>query len=205
MPNYKLNILFNSKDVATVFDAGQNVVLLKKTSTGNSVAWVTFQPFESNYVSWNDNYAIYASNSELKSGATIDKLSEVSAVSKQLYTFNKGTFDPPESNSDIQEGQYAIEHKMAGYDTLIFGLTQEAKCNGVLVSGSPINASIVPLNQSAKFTPYEIVTVYLEADITNGTVVTNVISNSLDVTFGGDTTEATIQYDSSIGGFKQIK
>jgi hypothetical protein len=204
MPNYKLNVLFSSKDVGTIFDASEKVVLLKKASAGTPVAWVTFQPFEQNYISWTEEYAIYASNKQIQSGATIDKLSEVASIPKQLYTFNRGTFAPPVSGTDFQDGQYVTTNKMNGYDTLVFGLAQEVECNGNIIPGSPINAAIVPLNQTAKFTPYETITIFLEANINNGTVVTDIISTSLDVTFGGSITEITVQYDSSIGGFKQI-
>lgn len=204
MPTYKLNVIFDSQCVKTVYDAGEKVVLLKKASAGTPIAWVTFNPFEQNYITWNENYAIYSSNVEVKSGATIKKLSEVSAVPKQLYEFDKGTFGSPASLPDGQEGQYAVLNKMNGYSTLVFGLAQEVECNGVLIPGSPINAATVPLNHTAKFTPYEVVTVFLEGEASNGTVITDVVSKSLDVTFGGDVTEITIQYDPGIGGFKKL-
>ncbi|MBD7912206.1 MULTISPECIES: hypothetical protein [Clostridium] len=203
MPNYRLNLSINSVDIKTIYDAQEKIVILKKTSSGFPIAWVTFLPFEGNYVSWEENYSLYASNTEIQAGATIVKLSEVAATPKQLYKFNKGTFDLPETFPGAEEGQYIASNKMNSFNSLVFGLAQKVEFNGNSIPGSPINASIVPLNQIVKFTPYEQIVVFLQSRVTTGSVITEIDSQPLEITFGGSITTIDVVYDSSIGGFKQ--
>jgi hypothetical protein len=76
MSKYRLNINLEGVDLDTIYEAKQQVVIVKHTAECKSaVAWVSFRPFERNTIDWETTFAIYASSGETQNGATISKLS----------------------------------------------------------------------------------------------------------------------------------
>lgn len=76
----------------------KRVVLVKENGETNfsqatefvdDVAWVTFQPWEINNVTWKEEYFVYASDVEKQSGAVIEKASYEEAEPKtKMYKFD---------------------------------------------------------------------------------------------------------------------
>ena len=60
--NYKLNIDISPTDLEAISGANERIVIAKPV-TGNTpnVAWVAFDPFQSNKITWEPSYVIYTS------------------------------------------------------------------------------------------------------------------------------------------------
>ncbi|WKD50794.1 hypothetical protein [Microbulbifer spongiae] len=205
MPTYTLNIDFCKQDLDTLYKAGEKVTLIKQSSNGQPVAWVAFYPFENNTVIWEQEYALYASTTQIEGGATIHKMSDDMAQEQMMYAFQNGNFGTPHASSQLSEGQYGVANQTpidqaAG---LTFGLAQSVQVNGSAYPNKPINADWVPSKHVATFTPYENIMLFMNNNIQDGMVVTEIFSPSLTLTFGGATTELTANYNAATGRFAQ--
>jgi len=204
MPNYQLNVVFESDDLQTIKAAGEKVTLLKKTNSGVPLAWVAFLPFQKNTVAWEEDYALYASKVATQSGATIYKLSDVDANPMVCYPFQDyGAFGVPIQDNNIKKGQYKISNNYQDEAMLTFGLAQGVQVNGTAFPNKPINAAIVPRDHEATFIPLTEIVIFLDSKISSGMVITEVSSTPTTLTFGGDTTEITVKYDAHSGLFIQ--
>lgn len=206
MSKYRLNIDFNEKDLKTIFNAGEKVIIVKHTKAGigKRVAWVSFQPFMHNTIDWENSFAVYSSNTEVQGGATISKLSDKDAATKIIYNFKNGYFADATPDTALGENTYAIKNSMAEYDALTFGLAQDVSVNGEAFANNPINAISVPFGQSASMTPIERIDVYLRNDIEDGTVISHIMSVALPVEYSEMETSHTIAYDGSVGKFYPV-
>ena len=202
MPKYKLNIKITENDLQILYRANEKIVIVKHTAenTDTQVAWVTFGPFMNNTVEWESQFALYASNTEIQSGAFINKLSDIAASTQTLYQFKEGIFQNPISVSTISSNTFALKHVMTGYPVLTFGLAQNVVVNGEGFANHPINAINVPFGQAATMTPVEILDVYLKNDINSSTVVSHIMSEKLTVSYTEEL-ERTIAYDGATGAF----
>ncbi|MBP3474949.1 MAG: hypothetical protein J6K48_01300 [Lachnospiraceae bacterium] len=207
MSNYELNIDFKESDLSMIYAAGEKVVVVKHTAgdQDKQVAWLTFKPFAHNTIQWQENYAVYASDTELQGGAAINKLSDKEAATKVVYGFDKGYFGTATPCNDLEENSYGIKNDMAGYPLLTFGLAQDVTVNGRAFANNPINAISIPYGQSANMTPIEKVDVYLRKDVDDGTVISHIMSVALPVTYGEGENVHSIEYDGSIGKFYPVK
>lgn len=81
---YKLNIKMPKEDLMLLNSIDKKVVLVKENSesSGNSngfideVAWVTFQLWGDNKVTWENKYSVYVSETQKQSRAVIEKASD---------------------------------------------------------------------------------------------------------------------------------
>lgn len=210
---YTLNLEINANDLKNIKAAGQNVILAKpaQSSGGASapnVVWLAFSPFEGNQITWEETYGIYASNTqEFSDGTTIMKISETDfpAQDQAYYNFtSSAVFDGPHTGSGAPtKGSYQANNQMPNsqYPKLTFGLEQAAAINGNGITPHPVNAALVLSQETAIFTPYTTVYVWLQANIQSSTVLTVIKSNMAKVLFGGDVTEQTLKYDPAAGVF----
>lgn len=206
MPQYRLNIEFNEKDLQTIYGANEKVIIVKHTAgdVGEKVAWVSFQPFMHNTIDWETSFAIYVSNTAVQGGATINKLSDKQAATKILYKFKEGVFKDAVPLPDLSSNTYALSNEMGDYSSLTFGLAQSVVVNGAAFANHPINAIDVPFGQTANMTPIERVDVYLRNDINDGTVISHIVSVALPIEYGESESEHTVAYNGEIGKFYPI-
>lgn len=199
MSKYKLNINILSTNVREINMAMQKITLVKSVGkgAGTPVAWVTFSPFETNIITWETEYGVYASSTTVQNGAQIQRTSLVgTAVTGTLNPFEEGTFRSPISGG--KANAYSIVNKFGKQFT--FGLTQTVHVNGEQFAGSPLNAVTALNQQTAIFEPVEKVAIFLEAQFNNGVVISDILSNGLTLDFT-HTPELTIRYDESVGQF----
>lgn len=203
MPSYQLNIKFEKKDLPNIYAAKEKIVIVKHVqgNEGSHLAWVTFKPFEYNNINWETSFALYASTSEVQSGAIINKMSDVAAVTKVNYDFSNAIFENPEPDNNLGSNTYSLINKMSDYQALTFGLAQSVIVNNIDYKNHPINAIYVPYGHSATMTPIERIDVFLQADINESTVVSRIKSESLLIEYTGNDVLHSIIYDSSIGKF----
>jgi hypothetical protein len=207
MPTYTLDLDITPQDLDVIQRAGQRIVLAKPVGGGKpNVAWVSFDPFQHNEVTWTEEFGMYASTTEKQHGASISKMSEspFPAADGTSYTFSSSAnFEGPRTETSVSKGVYKVENEMPSsrYPSLQFGLLQEAKVNNQNAGLQPLNIASVPAENSATFTPITTVYAWLEADIESGTVITEVTSERAKVQFKGGTTSHTLQYDATKGKF----
>ncbi|MBI2382369.1 MAG: hypothetical protein HYV16_16590 [Gammaproteobacteria bacterium] len=190
MSSYTLNVLFNQADLPTIYAAGQKLIIMKSSPASTQLAWVAVKPFESNSISWTDDYAMYASQTQIQSGATIQKLSQVATPSGVEYIFENGMFDDPQPYTQ-NPNAYATTNDFG--EALTFGLAQSASVNGSSNMFSPLNAQLVPNLNTAEFIPVEQVIVFLQSNVQNAQVISIVSSPSINVDLTTNPVQ-TIQY-----------
>jgi hypothetical protein len=68
MPSFTLLLEIDPKSLQELHEANEKLVLAKapvvlgEWGSGPTVVWAAFEPFENNSVTWEEEYAIYASN-----------------------------------------------------------------------------------------------------------------------------------------------
>jgi hypothetical protein len=203
MQKYRLNINFDAQSLDTIYGCHQRVVLVKHTAEKNyAVAWISFQPFERNFIDWEENFALYASTSNTEHGTRINKMIDTPGECQTNAIFNRGYFGVKEHLKDISPNTYAITNNDNYYNYLIFGLAQSVSVNGTDFNNLPINAVCVPRCRLVTMTPLEKVDVFLQANIGTSAVVNEVSSNALSLVYDGDV-EKTVFFDPQSGSFRQ--
>jgi hypothetical protein len=206
--NYTLDLIIDDDSLRILKAAQLKITLAKPVGSQNpNVSWLVFDPFPGNTVKWQEEFGIYASpNQVIQNGAVITRLSEkFPAQDAAYYSFNStATFSGPFTGSGAPGvGQLKVKNDMptASYPALTFGLQQKASINDKGINASPINAALVPAAYPVTFTPLTTVYVWLQAEFTSGTVITEINGDALAVPFGGSTTSQVIIYNPATGMF----
>lgn len=203
MSNYELEINFTDDALKAIYAAGEKLVLTKEVAgnKGKEVCWISILPFLKNTIKWSEEYMLYASKEEAMNGATIEKLSDVDAISEVIYDFESAVFDNAHSSASVGQNEYGLSNLMNQYPYLTFGLAQKATVNGTNTEGRPINAVTLPYNHTATFSPIEKVSVFLANDIDDGMVITKEFSNTIEIAYSGTEVKKAIAYDTTRGMF----
>lgn len=205
MLDYQLNIQIEPADLRTICKAGQKIVLMKAVTDSTPVAWVTFSPFPNNTVQFQEKYAIYGSTSSLENGASIFRMADIEAIDQIRYPFQRcATFGEPMDNQGITTGQFAVLNDYEELPCLTFGMAQGIQVNGTAFPNKPINAQVVPRKHTAKFTPLTKISLFLDGQINEGMVLTDVSNPKVELTFGGVITDITVKYNSATGIFERV-
>lgn len=198
MSTYTLNISIDTNGLKALTQAGQKVTIVKQSSTGKPVAWISFQPQTDNKISWTEQYSVYSSTTNIQSGAVIQTSSEATAVGGSSYNLNTaGYFDPGVSGA-VGANTYQIKNSdpnltVNGIEMVTGGLVQGATVNGGVVS-APMCATGILFKQHAEFTPIETIMVYTSSYANNGIVISRVSGDALTVEYTTNT-EASIKYN----------
>ncbi len=203
MPTYTLNLAVDDAGLAAINASGQKVTIVKSVGSGEDVAWLLFEPLESNTITWEETYSVYASATNIEAGATIATQSTKVASGGNSYTFENGSF----SNGVPGPGptEYVVENQdsaitISGVEMITSGLYQGAVVNGNNTA-APLNAASVLFNETGTFTPIETIQVYLSSYNNNGLVISSVASNALTVTYT-DNTVASIKFNDTTNTFE---
>jgi hypothetical protein len=212
MPSFTLNININQNDLTTLYRNGYNVVVAKPSNGGGSpnVAWVVFRPFMANTMTWEEQYGIYASMTQIQNGATIVQMSATPfpAVEGQVYTLSPGGFfGPPQGGG--APGSYAAINQFnsmssGGSGALTFGLYQSALVNGRPMNGNAVFALPVFYQSMARMIPSSTIYIWVQPQVGSNTVITNAPYPQTRVDFGGGVTQATLAYNAATGGFQRV-
>lgn len=207
MTAYSLQLLIDPQDLALLYAAGQRITLAKATHSGPpNVAWLVFDPLQSNTVQWMEEYGLYASTTSLQQGAMIAQLAQsgMPAQSGASYSFTSAAmFNGPFPGGP--PGAYRVQNDMPGsiYPMPTFGLIQSAQVNGVYLAGKPVSAWPVLATQALTFTPANSIYIWLQSMFGSATIVTQIIGRVTIARFGGNVTELTLKYDAGSGQFVQ--
>ena len=208
MSAFQLNINFTVADLQTIYAAKENVILVKSVTGEAQFSWVSFPPFESNVVAWEEgNYSVYASMGA--GGSVITSSSEQPAEPSQNYTFDQsGTF-LQSTSAPIGANAYQVTNQCSPALDLTFGLAQTVTVNGTQINNAFINSQFVPMGQHAIFRPTTNLTIFLASSVPAGVIVdpsteSGVVSQSTTITFVNGEVAANVTYDSNTGLFTQV-
>jgi hypothetical protein len=201
---YQVNLSIDNAGLQSIYAAGQSVTFVKSVVSnpvagGNlPIAWLTFQPFQSNQVIWIENYSLYASTTMLQSGATINMTSTTMGPAQLgwLYSFQNGIFTGQSGSGST----FNTANQANSPSILNFGLAQTANVNGVSVT-APLNAVPVLYNQQATFTPLEQISIFLSSYQNNGVVISQVAGNALNVTLSSQNPTANVGFNDATNSF----
>ncbi|HXO19250.1 MAG TPA: hypothetical protein VOA87_04910 [Thermoanaerobaculia bacterium] len=211
MPTFTLNTTFTQDALTMLYTTGTNVVVAKPGSGGSSpnVAWIAFRPLMANGMTWQEQYGIYCSTSNIQNGALLTQMSQAPfpAADGQKYPMNAtGFFGPPQTGG--MPGSYTASNQYNnlapnGPGFLTFGLFQNASVNGNAMTGNAVSAAPVPYLSTAVMTPFTTIYLWTQSQVASNTVVTSVTSVQTEVTFGGSITTISMNFDPTTGGFVQ--
>jgi hypothetical protein len=197
---YQINIKFSPQGLNQVHASGEWVTIAKELPNegGFPIAWLTFQPLQSNQISWHDNYSIYTTANPLVPGAVLSMSSETgTAQLGWLYSFQSGTFEGKAGGGNA----YSALNLAASPGSSVFGLAQTAEINGVSAS-APVSAAQVPANNESSFAPGETVAIFLSMIRSPGTVMNGASGNALTINLTPQHPTASVVYDEFANAFK---
>lgn len=203
MEPYELLVSFTNDQLETLYATGTNVIVAKPSGgTAPNVAWQVFRPLQSNSLSWQENYGIYASTSEVVNGAELTQLSStgIPAVIEKKYVLEpSGAISGPYSGGS--PNAFSMENNYSVKDYVTIGLYQDANVNGTEIIGNALSAAPVLLRSTAVMTPFTTVYIWLQSQVKSNSVVTDVTSPMTQLTFGGGVDQISVAYDSASGTF----
>lgn len=201
MPTYALNISLTSEQVSLIASAGQYLTIAKSNPVTSeppyNVAWVAFHPTQSDNISWEVDYAVYATQMLVQHGAKIVLSASQSASAGDNWPWNGTSFVSPPGS--LGYASYGVQDNV--HDVWQFGLAQEVTVNGVTHT-SPLNIISGMYNDQIVFTPEETVYVFLSAYANNGSVISSVTNNALQVVLTSVATTANLIFNSSNDEFQ---
>jgi hypothetical protein len=204
MANYQLHLNISQQDLSGILASGMRVVLARTVNGQANVAWVVFSPMISNSVEWNDDYALYASNTSIQQGAQIMMMSQTGmpAQSGSMYVFESSmTFSGPRQGG-AGPGSYGIQNAAPPNfsPSMTFGLFQRASVNGGS-SQAPLSATALMSNMVSVLTPSGQVYIWLQSNAQAGTIVNASTNRSTVVNFGNGVFDITMLYNGAQGVF----
>lgn len=209
MPTYTLGLQFEDKGLKALSQTGQKVTIIKQKPGGaaNSTAWITFTPQEENIITWKEKYSVFASTTNIQSGAVITTTSHTNAVGGSEYVFNNSGFFNPGIPGRTLLTNYQIQNrdpnlKVQNTAMVTAGLLQGASINGNRVE-SPMCATAIMYNQLATFTPIEKIQIFTSSYSNNGIVISSVVGSALTVDYTTNL-EAHVQYNDQSNSFVPV-
>ncbi|KHA56812.1 hypothetical protein NM74_09705 [Aeromonas hydrophila] len=212
MAEFKLTLHVDQDDLRIMHDAGQKIVIRKSSSSGEpNVAWIAFKPMASNTVKWTTNYGFYASTTEIRSGAKIDRMSQlptrsnpsVYPAASELYKLNDAAIFENNAGS-LEPGEYGFINSFNSEKYLTCGLLLAANVNGKIVL-EPQSAILVPKGNKMKAKPFEILEVFIASEVDSGSVLTQVTSNIYKATYEGKINHISCEYNADKAAFVQVE
>lgn len=149
---YTLNVSFTAQQLELIFKAGQRVMICQSDDgkTASKVTWQSFRPFQSNVMTWINQYGIYASTSTDSGGVVIEQkfTVPVGASMNQVYTLDQnGNFNAGPGGS---HDWFTANNQYKSVSYMTFGLFQDAMVNGSTIAGNAISAEMVLLASKFK-------------------------------------------------------
>ena len=197
MASYTINVAIDNKDLDVMYATGLQVTLVKGNESKHPIAWIVFKPLESNTIVWQEEYRIYATEVLIEDGATIkcQSITDMNTDINTQYLFKNGHFH---KGKPIAGDVYGAMNNSEVPVTM--GLAQTAKVNATTVT-SPISGHLVASMIDATFSPSTPVAIFVSGISNNGTVVTKVSSQALNLDFSPESPTASVKWDAPRGKF----
>lgn len=205
MPSsYQLKISLTSPQLEGLNHANSYIAVAKPSEGGNpTVVWQSIRPNKAISMTWEEQYGIYASESRVSAGATIDSVSSTDGMAvkgKGYRLLPSGVFVGPEG--ELSPNSYHAKNLYSEPNqSLIMGLYQPAEVGSTLIPGNPVSYAPVGRGAEAIMTPYTTLYVWTQSEVKSKTFLTEVVSAKTKVVFGGSVTSVELEYESEEGIF----
>lgn len=204
MAHYKLDITFTAEQLQQLHTAKRQVVIARRgAGIGPDIAWQVFRPECHNTLSWTDRYGIYVSDVHICNGAGLVPISREpgNAAIHKLHILDKhAVIRLP--GTDGLPGAFALLHTYRdGKRCLTAGLYQDAFVNGTEIAGNAVSATPVLYQNTAVMHPPDTVCIWLQADMSDNTVVAQPEEPVTLLQFTQGQATAAVRYDSRSGKF----
>ncbi|WP_437962986.1 hypothetical protein WME76_48150 (plasmid) [Sorangium sp. So ce119] len=209
---YQVIIGIDSAGLHTIYRAGQAVTVIKcvggqvmtpkSAATSLPVAWLAFQPLQSNQVMWTETYYAYATTTALQAGAVIVMNSKTGSPAQPgwTYTFAQGQF-----TSASASGSDSTFNVVNGQSNdFSFGLAQQATVNNI-ATVAPVDAMPVLLGEEAYFSPSTTVLLFLSSCTQSGTVLVGSPSSALAIRLSSQSPTATVGFNDATNQFYLVR
>ncbi|MBC3917151.1 hypothetical protein H8L32_06665 [Undibacterium sp. CY18W] len=174
MTDFALTLQLTKADTASLNQQGYRVAIVKGavTKADEALIWVSFAPFEQNFVTWNSSTGLFGSPDPLNINAPITAYSsEFPASLGMNYPFQYNTFGTPEPTAP--PGVYGI--KNVDGCRIVFGVLQSVTANGSSYHAQPTCVIAAETNTTIQFDVTETLSIFLyEGSSSGSTVIANV-------------------------------
>jgi len=198
---FSIDITIDQDGVEAINSSGQKVTLVQSVvsnpPSSDIVAWLAFSPLESNLVTWQEEYYIYATTTEVQSGATIQMTSQTESAAQLgwTYTFANGIFNGASGGDGTA---YNANNQQGG--TYGMGLAQQAMVNNVQTF-APLSVVDVLNDETANFTPEIQLSIFLSASQNNGSVLSQVAGNAYSFTLSSSVPSISLDFNDTTNTF----
>jgi hypothetical protein len=196
--SYKLTIDLTPEQLEAFGNTGSQIAIAKSAESPPTVVWQSLRPIEELVMTWEENYGIYATETEFKGGAKIISTARVkgTAVNGEEYALVKNGFFVAQENPGNPKSYYARNLYSAENKSMGFGLTQMAELSsGLVLPPNPVSYAPVLFESMASMTPYTTLYVWVESKVQGGSVVTEVTGPQLPVPYGNGVNEHVLVYN----------
>lgn len=217
MTSYALTLQIDAADLPTLQQAGEQIVLVRRLAdAGRCVAWTVIPLAPAHTVTWNDDYALYASNTPNAIGNLVTVGASTSVVWQCDYRYATTGFQGPTPDANLGAATVQLINQVPATTaaSILSGLAQSCAVDGAAAGAmQPLNAQTVPAQQIAQFTASQALWVYLASGLQTGMIVntpvttTNMVntrqvfSAPLLLQFSATAANQTARYSSTLGSF----
>ena len=163
-----MDIQIDSQGLTNIYNAGQLVTLMRRVDQTvetdavaalPAVAWQAFAPFQSNTVTWTDDFYCFVTATPLVMNAVIEMNTKSDAPMDigYVYVFAQGQLVKQQQAGSAHS--YVVSNATPT-ESFSFGLAQAAVVNNVSTL-APICVVPVLYNESAYFTPTTVIATFL--------------------------------------------
>lgn len=162
---HKLIIKFPEENLRTIFESRQKVAIIRHSGVPDDivVTWVCFDPFTLNIITWDDDYSIYTTTSNIESTHIANVLYEENVTPSIRNEFAEGPFVSPKKTPC-----YYASNSSEDFPELTVGLAQTIELNGKVYEKQPNSAFVVPYGKTVEIVQGKYISVLLHKRILNG-------------------------------------
>lgn len=201
--SYSIDVHIPPSTLSQLYDRGETLVFVRHVSTvppypALPVAWIAFQPYESNRVAWGGRVRLFATTVEARAGAAIPLTCTTPLLEAgSAYEFGRGGFAKTFAPSELPNSYLLVNRKPEPWT---FGLAQEihVESAGML---QPITAITIRPEARAIFSPAETVTLFAGKGVRRGDVLERIPPGALTVALTASHPTATVVFDERTGRF----
>lgn len=148
MSTYSLGLTISQSDLATLINAKEQIVLVRRLiDAGVPVAWAVIPLSQSNALNWNDEYQLFATSTPTTVGQTLAMNAAVSAMLQCDYDYSPSGFTGPNPDGSLPAATLQVHN--ADSNSNAFGLAQGYVRNGATIPPVPLNAQSVPADRKS--------------------------------------------------------
>ena len=212
MKKFNLKISFTYEQLDSIYKTNSNVFIAKQGFKNHepNVVWQSFQPFEFNSISWEEEYGIYAAFPQNASGTILEKLSKVpvGVTENNLYTLEKsGVISGPKEGN--LNDCFALTNHYQKHPFMAVGLYQGATVNGVKILENVVSFQYLLKASTAFMYPSNIIFIWIQSEVKNNSTLvgieTKVISPKTQLNFKNENATINLAYHSTLGKFYQVQ